>query len=162
MEPKVAKISLTLPQTILDAINNEAKEMNREGLYHMQRIIEEHALNNGSMPGSTVQERLMFWRLVDEAIDKAVSIWESQGPSRDVTAQTFAACEKDPDWLNRYETFVGGPAKAKGNPKKGLINREIGYRIRARLSAQVEKIDGKTVNVKVTDSIIQSFSAFTV
>ncbi len=82
--------------------------------------------------------------------------------SSSLTADIFEVCAKDEEWAERYRFYVQDDIYKSGNPRKGPINREIGYRIRAAIGAEVEKdAKGATAMKKVTGLIIQSYTPFT-
>ena len=54
---------------------------------------------------------------------------------------------------------MGDDIYKNGNPLKGGINREIGYRVRAAIGGEVMKDnDGKPVLAKVLGEVIQSYT----
>jgi hypothetical protein len=66
---------------------------------------------------------------------------------------------KDPEWVSGYREFVQDDIYKNGNPHKGVINREIGFRIRAGIGGETVKgPDGKNVTAKVLGEIIQSYT----
>ncbi len=154
------KLSMSLDATVAEALALEARDKGTEMTHLIQRVLGDHAADAGFMPEDQSARLRAFWWLVDTAKARAQEIVAASGPHADITARACAACEADPVWLERYEGYIGGPARAIGNPEKGPVNREIGFRIREVLDAEVLKKDGKSVNQKVAGSIIQSFTPF--
>lgn len=66
------------------------------------------------------------------------------------------------EWAAKYRFYVQDDIFKNGNPRKGPINREIGFRIRQAVGADVEKdSNGKPMMKKVLGQVIQSYTPFT-
>jgi hypothetical protein len=76
-----------------------------------------------------------------------------------ITADTFHACAAEPAWAADYRAYVGDDIYKNGNPLKGGINREIGFRVRQAIGGEVMKDDaGRPVVAKVLGEVIQSYT----
>ena len=63
------------------------------------------------------------------------------------------------NWAEAYRAYVKDDIYKNGNPEKGPINREIGFRVRAGIGGFVEKgEDKKPKQTKVLGEIIQSYT----
>ena len=63
------------------------------------------------------------------------------------------------NWTEGYRAYVQDDIYQNGNPEKGPINREIGFRICAGIGGVVEKgDDGRSKTTKVLGEIIQSYT----
>lgn len=155
----VVKLSLTLPKPIHDALKKQAQQERRELGEHLQRVLSEHVINNPDLLPESDARRLRFsWELVGQAVEAAKQICRDGKFSRSITLDAILKCMEDPNWVAKYREVVGDDIYKNGNPRKGPINREIGYRIRAGIDGLVEKVDGKPVVVKVLGQIIQSYT----
>ena len=66
---------------------------------------------------------------------------------------------KDEWWVTGYQNYIGADIYRTGVAEKGPINREIGFRVKEALGAQVRKDEkGKAVTAKVLGEIIQSYT----
>ena len=155
----VVKLSLTLPQNIHDGLQREAKTMRRETSEHIQRILAEHAIKAELLPEEDVMRLEKTWSLVAQAVDAAQRICRNGGFSSSITLDAIRECMKDPRWVADYREVVGDDIYKNGNPRKGPVNREIGYRIRAGIGGTVEKLpNGNAAVAKVLGEIIQSYT----
>ncbi len=109
----------------------------------------------------------LFWALVDRAVQAAQDICRTNRFKSSITLDAIHDCMKDPaklvgqpySWTDGYRVYVKDDIYKNGNPEKGPINREIGFRIRAGIGGLVEKgDDGKSKTTKVLGEIIQSYT----
>jgi hypothetical protein len=109
----------------------------------------------------------LFWALVERAVQAAQEICRAGRFARSITLDAIQDCLKDPaklagqpyNWTEGYRAYVGDDIYKNGNPEKGPINREIGFRIRAGIGGFVEKGDDlKPKTMKVLGEIIQSYT----
>lgn len=157
------KLSIRLDRPVYDAIAKEAKAADRTITEVVQSVLAEHACDVGSLDPKVIDDYRLMWGLIDEAVKKAHHIVQSQGLSSDITYKAIRACEADESWIKRYEKYVRDNPFKHGNPRKGTINKELGFRIVAGLGAfAAKKPDGKPVKVPVNGSIIQSYTAIAV
>ncbi|MBZ9954305.1 MULTISPECIES: hypothetical protein [unclassified Mesorhizobium] len=125
----------------------------------IQRATINYLIDAGHMPQEEADRFKLFWWLVDETVLAAQKICRDGGFSRSITLDAIHACMNDPKWIERYRTYVRDDIFKNGNPEKGPINREIGFRIRAGIGGVVEKTPkGKSATVKVLGEIIQSYT----
>lgn len=110
----------------------------------MQRIIEKYAVDEGLVDDATIDEYKLRWKLVDRAAEKAREICDKEGFTEDITYKTVQSCMAEKPWAANYELYVQAPAYKHTNPRKGGINKEIGYRIaRAVDAVAIKGPDGK-------------------
>jgi hypothetical protein len=109
----------------------------------------------------------LFWVLVDRAVQAAQDICRDDQFKSSITLDAIHVCLKDPtklsgqpySWIEGYRAYVKDDIYKNGNPEKGPINREIGFRIRAGIGGIVEKGEDKKAKiVKVLGEIIQSYT----
>ncbi|NUB45201.1 hypothetical protein GEU84_012445 [Fertoebacter nigrum] len=125
---------------------------------HIQKILTRHVIKTGSIDKADAARIVLLFSLVERAVQQARLICRNGGFSRDITLHAIMACLADVRWTADYRTYVQDDIYKNGNPLKGRINRDIGFRIREGIGAVVETTDGKVVPVKVLGSIIQSYS----
>ncbi|MFZ2104503.1 MAG: hypothetical protein WAV18_03820 [Roseiarcus sp.] len=153
------KMSLPLATVIHNALRAEAKTLRREFTEHVQRILAEHAIHAGYVKPNDAESLRLMWKLVEQAVEAAKAICRNGQFTSAITLASIQACKKDPEWLNGYRAFVQDDIYKNGNPLKGIINREIGFRIRAGIGGKVvTDANGKHEIVKVLGEIIQSFT----
>jgi hypothetical protein len=125
----------------------------------IQRATINSLIQNGYLDEPEASRIRLFWRLVDQAVAAAQKICRDGAFSSSITLDAIHICMKDSEWLEGYKLYVRDDIFKNGNPEKGPINREIGFRIRAGIGGVVEKgTDGKTKTVKVLGEIIQSYT----
>jgi hypothetical protein len=109
----------------------------------------------------------LFWALVDRAVQAAQDICRAGRFANSITLDAIHDCMKDPaklagqpyNWTEGYRAYVRDDIYKNGNPEKGPINREIGFRIRAGVGGRVEiGEDRKPKTTKVLGEIIQSYT----
>lgn len=156
---RVAKFSLTLPQHVFNALQAEAKVLRRETPEHIQRILSEHTIAHGLLPHDDVMRLEKTWSLVDRAVEAAKELCRKGQFSRSITFDAITVCMNDPAWVADYRDVIGDDIFKTGVARKGPVNRELGYRIKAGIGGEVEKDDnGKPGIVKVLGAIIQSYT----
>lgn len=125
----------------------------------IQRAIVNSLIQSGYLDETESNRIRLFWRLVDQTVAAAQQICREGGFSASITLDAIHRCMKDPAWLDGYKAYVKDDIFKSGNPEKGRINREIGFRIRAGIDGVVDKdADGKAKTVKVLGEIIQSYT----
>ena len=151
------KLSLRLDAPIHTAIQQEGRAKGRLIDEHIQRILTEYVIRQNLLDDATGKEIEMKWSLVQRAVDAARRICREGGFAPDITNLAISACIADPQLFADYESYVKDNPYKHGNPRKGQINKEIGFRIRAGIGGQVAKrSDGKPAKIPVVGSIIQS------
>lgn len=159
---KVSKHTLTLPDGVYGALSASAKRLGLEPNELIQDLIVERVIADRTLDEATTKQIQAYKWLVSEAVKRAVQQCRDGAFSPSLTADVFEACAEDQEWAAQYRFYVQDDIYKNGNPRKGPINREIGYRIRAAVGAEVEKDDkGATVMKKVTGLVIQSYTPFT-
>jgi hypothetical protein len=153
------RLSLRLDAVLHDAIWREARSKGREVGEHIQRILAEHAIAERLVDEDTAADYTRMWSLVSRAVEAARSICREGGFGPDITHQAILRCMKDVKWATDYEEYVRDNAYKHGNPRKGPINKEIGFRIREGIGGVVLLTeDGKPTKMPVAGSIVQSFT----
>lgn len=139
-----------------------AKTKRMEPTEIIQHATIESLIEDGYI-GKTDADRIkLFWHLVDQTVAAAQGICREGGFSSSITLDAIHECMKDPAWLDGYRVYVKDDIFKNGNPEKGPINREIGFRIRAGIDGVTEiGADGKAKTIKVLGEIIQSYTAMT-
>jgi hypothetical protein len=153
------KLSIRLDPRIYAAVQKEALAEGQELGEYIQRFFLDHAIHLNLLDKASSTELQMKQRLVDRAKETARRICREGGFGPDITDKTIRVCMADKQWAADYEFFVRDNPYKNGNPRKGSINKEIGFRIREAIGGIVVKAsDGKPAKVQVADSIIQSYT----
>jgi len=159
--PDTMKLTLLFPPAIAGALQIAAKTQRKEVTEIIHRATVDRLIEDGFITGADKDEHIMFWELVDEAVKVAVERVKQGHFNSAITLDTFRICVDRPAWRSKAEKYLGESVYRHGNEKKGRLNREIGFRIRAALNAVVDREpNGKTNTVKVTGEMIQSYSPF--
>lgn len=159
---KVTKHTLTLPDGVYKALVASAEQQGLEPNVLIQELIVDHVIAAGTLDKTTQQQIETLKWLVAKAVEYAKERCRSGNFSPSLTADTFKACADDPEWAAKYRYYVQDDIFKNGNPRKGPINREIGFRIRAAVGAEIERDDnGKAALKKVLGSVIQTYTPFT-
>jgi hypothetical protein len=158
---RVTKHTLTLPDKVYEALAASAAKLGTEPNVLIQDLIVEHVIAAGTLDKETTEQIQAYKWLVARAVQHAVEQCRQGHFSPSITAETFKACAEDAEWAAKYRFYVQDDIFKSGNPRKGPINREIGFRIRQALGAEVEKEpNGKPVLKKVTGHVIQTYTPF--
>ena len=153
------KFSLRLDAPVFRAIEQEADHKGREVVEHIQRILGDYASKNNLMKEEEIKEYELRWGLVDRACDLAVEREHKIGFEETIIGDAIKDCEADEKWLASYEKYVQDNPYKHGNPRKGLINRELGRQIKIKMKAvAIKGPDGKPKKKPVTGSIVQSYT----
>lgn len=153
------KLSLRLDAPVYAVIKQEALAEKREVIEHIQRIIVEYAIEKKLLEEEIAKEYQLMWSLVLQAVKVAREICRDGGFSKDIIYKALEACMNDKQWAVGYEEYVRDNPYKNGNPRKGPINRELGYQIKKGIGGSAVKApDGKPEKETVTGSIIQSFT----
>jgi hypothetical protein len=158
-DSQAIKLSLRLDARIYAAIQKEAADEGQELGEHIQQIFLDYAIHQNLLDEASSKDLQMRQSLVDRAKETARRICREGGFGPHITGETFKKCMDDKQWAADYEFFVGDNPYKNGNPRKGSINKEIGFRIREAIGGKVVKAsDGKPAKVQVADSVIQSYT----
>ncbi|MDF2117995.1 hypothetical protein PY365_20690 [Roseiarcaceae bacterium H3SJ34-1] len=154
-------LKYTVPFTIAanDGLLGAAAAERKEPTEIIQRATINYLIEKGYIDADEAERFKLFWKLVDQTVLAAQTICREGGFSRSITLDAIHLCMKDENWLDGYRRYVKDDIFKNGNPEKGPINREIGFRIRAGIGGVVEKGDNnKSATVKVLGEIIQSYT----
>ena len=155
----VSKHTLTLLNPLYAALKQSAENEGLEANEVIVRLIEDYVVSQGTLDAYTARRVELRRKLIKEVVKAAVAIRDEGKFAESITLDAISKCLKDDTWKSAYREYVEDDIFKGGNPLKGPINREIGFRIRAALDAEVLKEgSGKPRNEKVTGSIIQSYT----
>jgi hypothetical protein len=136
-----------------------AKAERMEPTEIIQRATINSLIASGYIDETAAERIRLFWRLVDQTVVAAQRICRDGKFERSITLDAIHECMKDQAWLDGYKVYVKDDIFKNGNPEKGPINREIGFRVRAGIGGVTEKgADGKPKTEKVLGEIIQSYT----
>ena len=153
------KLSMTIFTSVYQALETEAEQTGRELHEHIQRILGEHVIRNQTIAAEEARRIELMWSLVDRAAEVARDLCRNGEFDRDITLKAIKRCMEDRQWVDDYAAFVKDDIYKHGNPLKGPLNREIGFRIRAGIGGTVVTgPDGKKATQKVLGEIIQSYT----
>ena len=157
--PATTKLSISLNTAVhadIEAISATQKMDLNEVI---QRALADFAWKEGALDEEDYKELKMTRELIDQAVQTALDICDRDGFRSDITYEAIKTCKQDERWVETYKTLVGGDIYRNGNPRKGAINRQIGFRIRFATEARPRlSSNGRPENVKVTGEIIQSYT----
>lgn len=158
-KPTTTKLSMTLHTSVYEALETEARDHRRDFYEYIQRILAEHVIKTKSLPEDEAMMIELMWKLVDQAVDAAKAICREGSFDEDITLRAIKRAKEDPQWIEGYAAYVQDDIYKNGNPRKGPINREIGFRIREGIGGRVVKgPEGKSATKKVLGEIIQSYT----
>lgn len=158
-KPTTTKLSMTLHTPVYEALEGEARDHRRDFYDHIQRVLAEHVIKTKSLPEEEAEMIELMWRLVDRAVEAAKEICREGKFDEDITLRAIQRAKEDQTWTAGYAAYVQDDIYKNGNPRKGPINREIGFRIREGIGGKVVKgLDGKSATKKVMGEIIQSYT----
>jgi len=103
---------------------------------------------------------LRLARLIKRVVEIAVTMYRNGEFSEDITLHVFQRAMDDAAFRKDYIAHIGGgDPYAHGNPQKD-VNRELGYRIKKALPADIVKDkDGKRVERRnLKEQVIQSYT----
>jgi hypothetical protein len=154
-----AKHTLTLLGTVYQALRKSAAKRGLEPNEVIVNLIVDLTISDGTLEeytkGRIVLERSLIGRVVEAA--KRQCAEGRFTPS--ITLDAIRTCTADAQWKADYQRYVEDDIYKNGNPLKGPINREFGYRVRAAIGGVVDKDEaGKSINTKVVGEIIQSYT----
>lgn len=153
------KLTLLLSNGVLEALTADAHAKNLDLGVHANRILEDYLLKHDKIADTVTKDEIVLGReLIDRAVQMARKLGEISLPPS-ITFDAIQAVSADKDWIEKYEKLVGDNPFKHGNPKKHTINQNLGYYIKKALGADsATKADGSPMNIKVTGSIIQSYT----
>ena len=163
------QIKYTIPFTSIvnAALVRAAAAERMEPTEIIQRATINSLIKDGFIAEADADRIKLFWALVDRAVQAAQDICLTGRFASSITLDAIHDCMQDPaklagrsyNWTEGYRAYVQDDIYKNGNPEKGPINREIGFRIRAGIGGVVEKgDDGKSKTTKVLGEIIQSYT----
>jgi len=163
------QIKYTIPFTsvVNAALLRAAAAERMEPTEIVQRATINSLIKDGFIEEEDADRIKLFWALVDRAVQAAQDICRTGRFASSITLDAIHDCMQDParladqpyNWTDGYRAYVRDDIYKNGNPEKGPINREIGFRIRAGIGGEVEKGDDKKPKTtKVLGEIIQSYT----
>lgn len=158
-DPTPIKYTVPFTPTANHGLLLAAKAARMEPTEIIQRATIRSLIANGYIEETEADRIELYWRLVDQTVVAAQTLCREGKFSSSVTLDAILRCMADPVWLDGYKSYVKDDIFKNGNPLKGPINREIGFRIRAGIDGITEKgPDGKAKTAKVLGQIIQSYT----
>ena len=165
----VTQIKYTIPFTsvVNAALLRAAAAERMEPTEIIQRATINSLIKDGFVEEADADRIKLFWALVDRAVQAAQDICLAGRFASSITLDAIHDCMQDSaklagqpyNWTDGYRAYVRDDIYKNGNPEKGPINREIGFRIRAGIGGEVEKGDDKKPKTtKVLGEIIQSYT----
>ncbi|CAM5775542.1 hypothetical protein LMIY3S_05076 [Labrys miyagiensis] len=167
MEPTNSNNADTAIKTILSindkvhaALSKEASKFGREPNEYMQSVLTEHVMRQKLLAATDHKIMQAYLDCVAFAVKVAMrQAFEGKKINPAITQSVAHECAADKVFREKYELYVGGDMFRHGNPRKGTINREIGFRIRAAINGIVKKdANGKAATVKCNGEFIQSYT----
>ena len=153
------RVTVPFAPAVYDGLKRGAEQDRRELTEYIQRAVIEHLMEKGLLEKAEEDRIRLMWKLVDQAVAAAQKICREGGFTAAITLNAIQACMKDPNWVSGYREFVQDDIYKNGNPRKGVINREIGFRIRAGIGGETVKgADGKNASAKVLGEIVQTYT----
>ena len=165
--PSQVKYTIPFTSIVNRALLEAATKKRMEPTEIIQRATINSLIEEGLIKKIDADRINLFWALVDRAVKAAQDICVAGRFARSITLDSIHDCMKDPaqlpaqpySWTEGYRVYVRDDIYKNGNPEKGPINREIGFRIRAGIGGIVETgDDGKPKTVKVLGEVIQSYT----
>ena len=154
-------IKYTVPFTspVNAALLAAASAERKEPTEIIQRATINYLIEKGHLPKVEADRIKLFWQLVDQTVEAAQQLCRDGKFAPSITLDAIRVCMNDPKWVAGYRTYVRDDIYKNGNPEKGPINREIGFRIRAGIGGKVQMTaEGKAATAKVLGEIIQSYT----
>lgn len=152
-------ITLNITSEVQNALELSAERFGLDANVHAVRIVEDYLLGNGLLADDVGRDILLSRSLIERVVEKAVGIIASGEFESSITFDAIQMACADDEWLSDYKTLVRDDPFKSGNPRKQVINQNLGYFIKKAVGARSKtKPDGKPMNVKVTGSIIQSYT----
>lgn len=153
-------LTLSFADEIHAALVRGAKAEGLEPSGFTVRIVEDYLLGKDGLLDAQAKADILLGRsLIEQAVERAMEIVETEGFRSSITFDAIQAVCKDAAWLADYRALVRDDPYKTGNPRKQTINQNLGYFIKKAVGAKsVTNSDNKTVNVKVKGSIIQSYT----
>ena len=157
--PSSAIVSVSFPGWLHQAVQQAAAVDGGEVSLTVHRALVPYLKERGFLSQAEAGRFDLFWRLVNHVVLKAKEIARDGRFPETITLDAIHLAMKDEWWVEGYRTYIGADIYRTGIPEKGPINREIGFRVKEALGAQVKKdAKGKTMTTKVLGEIIQSYT----
>lgn len=153
------QLTLSLSNGVWEALTADACAKKLDPGVHANRILEDYLLKHGKIADTVTKDEIVLSReLIERAVLMAMKLGEKSLPPS-ITFDVIQTVSAEKDWIEKYEKLVGDNPFKHGNPKKHTINQNLGYYIKKALGAEsATNADGSPMNVKVTGSIIQSYT----
>ena len=157
--PSSTIASISLPGWLNHAVQQAVAADGGEVSLIVHRALVPYLRDRGFLAQAEAERFELFWRLVNHVVLKAREIANNGKFPDTITLDAIHLAMKDEWWVTGYQTYIGADIYRTGIAEKGPINREIGFRVKEALGAQVKKdANGKAVTAKVLGEIIQSYT----
>ena len=152
-------LSISFPAPLFRALQQAITAHACDASFVVHRALVPHLAREGFLPEEEKRRFELFWKLVGHVVLQAQKIAKDGTFPESITLDAISAAMKDEWWVAGYRDYIGTDIFRSGVPEKGPLNREIGFRVKQALGAQVKKeASGKTANTKVLGSVIQSYT----
>jgi hypothetical protein len=157
--PSSAIVSVSMPGWLHQAVQRAVATDGGEVSLTVHRALVPYLKARGFLSQAEAERFELFWRLVNHVVLKAKEIAHDGKFPESITLAAIHMAMKDEWWVTGYQTYIGADIFRTGIAEKGPINREIGFRVKEALGAQVKKdANGKVMTAKVLGEIIQSYT----
>ena len=158
-----AIVSVSMPAWLHSAVQQAVAADGSEISLTVHRALVPYLKERGFLSQTAAERFDLFWRLVNHVVLKAKEIACDGQFAETITLDAIHMAMKDEWWLTGYRIYIGADIFRTGIAEKGPINREIGFRVKEALGAQVKKdANGKVMTTKVLGEIIQSYTPLVV
>ncbi len=165
----LASTKLTVPFTeaVFAALLCAAEALRLEPTEIIQRATINLLIAGGFIAKDDAERIMLFRAVVDRAVTAAQELCKAGRFACSIALDAIHVCLEDSalldgqpyTWGEGYRVLVGDDIYKNGNPEKGPVNREIGFRVRRGIGGIVEKDEnGKPKTTKVLGEIIQSYT----
>lgn len=156
---QATKVSFSLEPEVRELFADEAKKQGMELGHLMQKVLENHVLEN-TEPGNALAERLRAKRaVIDHTVELARVIDAAGQFDEHFILTVMRSASQDAAYAELYNIAIGADADGKSARSQAPLNQQLGRLIKKAVGARGKKSEaGRVVRAQVTGEVISTYT----
>lgn len=156
---QATKVSFSLEPEVRELFAAEAKKQGMELGHLMQKVLENHVLENAA-PGDPLAERLQAKRaIIDHTILLAKEIDAEGKFDEHFILTVMSTANKNAAFVELYNKAIGSGAEGRSARAQAPLNQQLGRLIKKAVGARGKKTEaGKVARAQVTGELISTYT----
>ncbi|WP_116597506.1 hypothetical protein [Primorskyibacter marinus] len=156
---QATKVSFSLEPDVRQLFADEAKKQGMELGHLMQKVLENHVLENAE-PGNALAERLRAKRaVIDHTVELARMIDAAGRFDEHFILTVMRSASQDAAYAELYNIAIGADAEGKPGRAQAPLNQQLGRLIKKAVGARGKKSEtGRVARAQVAGEVISTYT----